>query len=186
MASTDTQTSITPEAASKILQDLANKPLPKAIFPVEQHGTEKAAPSPSEYDWKAPATKTGTPNPSDYDWKAPIEQQRKESSSTTLNFNTGPNGVAISDNHGNEFIQRPGGVPAITCNGKAQVINIDKGIDVAMTAVEHLPPEVLAGALKSAAKAGPVPSVSGNVTFEGNSPLTTLCNAGKAAGILQR
>lgn len=158
--------------------------------------------NPSDYDWKAPATSEATPksHSSDYDWKAPIsnpshhpslrevvEQINKyQASTTTLNFSTGPNGVTARDNHGNEFIQRPGNTPAITCDGQAQGINIAKGVDAAAAVAAQLPPAALAGVLESAAKAGPLPSVSGSVTFEGESPLTALCNAGKEAGILQR
>lgn len=133
--------------------------------------------------WK---NKPGMPNPLEYDWLAPIEKQLKGITPTTLNFSTGPDGVAVSDNRGNEFIQRPNGTPAITCDGKAQGINIEKGINAAAAVIEQLPPQALTGALESAAKAGSLPSTSDSVTFEGESPLTQLCNAGKAAGILQR
>lgn len=139
--------------------------------------------------------------PSEYDWKAPIQNTPPET--TTLRYNIPKNGPAhISDDKGNEVVVSRNNIPAITCDGKPQSINVERlagEVSKIMTGnglkelngqlrgqLPHLhnPIQNSLNAVKDIADK--VQAASGSITYEGSSPLSNLCNVGKEKGILQR
>lgn len=149
-----------------------------------------------QYDWKGQVTEsirrtpstngappTGLQNEALNGLQGPNPQR---SPITRLEFENLPGHTNLRDNHGNEIHAKAGNIPAITCNGQAQTLNLQNAQRLAQQGLAQIPPEVLSNALGATRGSATIPNFSGSVTYQGESPLTTLCNAGKAAGILQR
>ncbi len=153
--------------------------------------------------------------PRDYEWMGQVEQQLRaapqqpntgrafeeatrealrnnlsgptiHSNITRLDVENLHGRLTVRDNQGNEIHHKNGNIPAITCDGKAQTINPQNAARLAQQALSQLPPQVLDNALSATRNNTATPNFSASITYEGASPLTHLCNAGKATGVLER